>query len=151
MAFYDEGTPRWEKCNAGGANTTAVTASTPRWSLVVGSQAAATDKLATVELANATTERPYGVLDQEGADKNETMDPYTLKSSRKCRIKRSEKLRVRASAAYATSMFGQQIRPTTTPGVASAVASGGFGRIVGGETIGSNHYFDFWIDEADWQ
>ena len=151
MAFLDEGTPRWEKCNAGGANATAVTASTPRYSLLVGSHAAVTDKLATVALANVATQKPYGVLDQGGADTNETMDPYTLKSSRKCRVKRSEKLRVRADAAYTAGDFGNQIKPTTVAGVAESVASGGFGKIVGGETIGSNHYYDFWIDEADWQ
>ena len=151
MAFLDEGTPRWEKCTAGGSGDTAVAANTPRWSLLVGTKPGLTDDLTTVALTDAATQKPYGVLDQDGSDKNPTMDPYSLKSARRCRVKRSEKLRVRASAAYATTMFGQQIKPTTTAGVAEAVASGGFGKIVGGETIGTNHYFDFWIDEADWQ
>ena len=151
MAFFDEGTPRWEKCIAGGASNTAVSTSTPRWSLLLATDASANDKYKTVALTNVATAKPYGVLDQDGADNNETIDPYTLKNSRKCRVKRSEKLRVRADAAYATTDFGAQIKPTTTPGVAEAVASGGFGRIVGGETVDGVHYYDFWIDEGDWQ
>lgn len=151
MAFFDEGTPRWEKCTAGGTGGTAVDASTKRWSLVIGSVANTGDKLATVALTNVAAQKPYGVIDQDGADDNETMDPYTLSSARRVRVKRSEKLRVRADAAYATTNFGQQIKPTTTAGVAEAVASGGFGRIVGGETIGTDHYYDFWVDEGDWQ
>ena len=155
MAFFDEGTPRWEKCVAGGTGGTAVGTSTKRYSLLVGSQPNAKDKYTTVALTNTTSQKPYGVLDQEGADENATMDPYTLESNRKCRVKRSEKLRVRGNEAYAVAKFGMQIKPTATAGVAEAVASGGFGKIVGGESVTvdgtTEHYFDFWIDEADWQ
>ena len=102
MAFFDEGTPRWEKCIAGGSGDTAVDASTERYLLVTGSRASRAD-LTTVALTNAATDKIYGVTDQKGANPNEEIDPYTLSLDRNIRIKRSEKLRCRVTTAYKTS------------------------------------------------
>ena len=102
MAFLDEGTPRWEKCNAGGPGDTAIDADTERHLLVVGSKAGRA-ALATVRLTSAATHKIYGVTDQEGANPNEDIEPYTLSLDRRIRIKRRQKLRCRVTTAYKAS------------------------------------------------
>ena len=102
MAFFDEGTPRWEKCNAGGPGDTAIGPDTERYLLVVGSKAARA-ALATVRLTSAATHKIYGVTDQEGANPNEDIEPYNLSDDRRVRIKRRQKLRCRVTTAYKVS------------------------------------------------
>lgn len=102
MAFLDEGTPCWEKCNAGGSGDTAIEPDTERYLLVVGSKAARAE-LATVRLTSAATHKIYGVTDQEGANPNEDIEPYALSLDRRIRIKRRQKLRCRVITAYKAS------------------------------------------------
>ena len=102
MAFLDEGSPRWEKCIAGGLGDTAISADTERYLLVVGSRTARAD-LTTVVLTSVATQKIYGVTDQEGANPNEDINPYNLSLDRRIRIKRRQKLRCRVTKAYRVS------------------------------------------------
>lgn len=159
MAFFDEGTPRWDTCIAGGSGDDAVTATTEEFLLVEGDKDPG-DKYTTVKLTNpadaaaANTMDIYGVT-AGGSDTDASMDPYELKSSRKIRIKTSKKLRCRTATAYVAANHGQKVVPShaaNEKGWGNADATNGQGRIVGGETIGTGssakHYLDFFIDES---
>ena len=146
MAFKDEGTPRWETCEAGGTGGVAVDADTDEFLLVLGDRAAGA-KYATVQLTTAATEIIKGVT--AGVDSDETMDPYELTTSRKVRIKTSKKLRARTATAYVVANYGQTVIPdATNDGYVATHATDGVGRVVGGETIGTRHYLDFFLDES---
>ena len=149
MAFLDEGTPRWEDISQGGTGTTAITGSTDNNLLVVMSKAP-TDKYKAGRLTNAATDDFGGVT--AGQDSFDSNDPYELKTQKMMRVKTSEKLRVRTATAYTGTNYGQKVVPDATSGnegFGSAHATNGKGFIVGGETVGSHHYLDFWLDESD--
>ena len=150
MAFKDQGTPRWDTCIAGGTGDVAVNADTDEFLLIKGDLAPGA-KYPTVELTNhATNDKIRGVT-AGGVDDEATMDPYDLTETVKLRVKTSKKLRARSSAAYAAADYGRRIAPDATSGnegYVSAVTSGGVGRCVGGETIDSVHYKDFFLDES---
>jgi hypothetical protein len=148
MAFKDEGTPRWETCEAGGSGDTVVNADTDEFLLVKGDRAAGA-KYATVELTDLATEIIKGVT--RGVDSEETMDPYELSTSRKVSIKTSKKMRARTATAYVVANYGQTVVPDATAGnegYVDAHATDGVGRCVGGETIDTRHYLDFFLDES---
>lgn len=149
MAFLDEGKSRWDTYEQGGSGVTAVTATTERWLLVTASKAL-TDKYAKVEKTNEATDVIEGVTD--GADDFASTDPYTRKDSRLIRVKTSQKLRVRTATAYVAANKNKGIAPDDTvgnEGFATVEATGGTGRVIGGETIGGKHYLDFWKDESE--
>ena len=143
MAFLDEGTPRYETYKQGTANS-----ASERWLLVKGSKAIGA-KYPTADLTTAASDNFDGVLDN--AEAGNVTDPFdTSFTGGICRVKTGEKLRVRTATAYAASNYNQRIVPdATNNGYGSASASNGKGRIVGGETIGTKHYLDFWLDESD--
>ena len=149
MAFKDQGTPRWETCIAGGTGDVIVDADTDEFLLVKGDRAPGA-KYATVELTNhATNDRIRGVT--SGVDSEETTDPYELATSRKVRVKTSKLLRARTDTAYVAADFDRRVAPDATSGqegYVATVTSGGVGRCVGGETINSIHYLDFFLDES---
>ena len=148
MAFLDEGTPRWDTYEQGGTGVTAVTSTTPEYRLVTASRAAGA-KYDKVALTNAATDVIEGVT--AGADDFNSVDPYELKDVKMCRVKTSEKLRVETATAYVAANKGKGINPDATSGnegMAVVAASGGTGRIAGGETIGTKHFLDFWMNES---
>lgn len=149
MAFLDEGQPRWDTYKQGGTGNTAVTSETERWLLVTATKAP-TDKYATVKLTNATTDVIEGVTD--GGDDFNSTDPYTLKDQKLIRIKTGKKIRVRSATAYVASNRNKGITPSAAAnqqGWVTVASTGGYGRIIGGETIGSKNYLDVWVDESD--
>lgn len=148
MAFFDEGTPRWETCKAGGTGATAITADTEDYLLVVGSKAP-NDKYTTVSLTDAAADVIYGVTGH--VDSEESMDPYDYENHRLTRVKRGKKLRCRVTAAYTAANHGQKITPSATNGQEGQGVMGatGVGRIVDGETIESKHYADFFMSEEE--
>ena len=150
MAFFDEGTPRWGSYEQGGTGVTAVTSETPEYRLVTASRAVGA-KYDKVALTNAATDVIEGVT--AGADDYASIDPYTTPPSnvKLTRIKTSQKLRVETATAYVAANKGKGINPDATSGnegMAVVAATGGTGRIDGGETIGTKHYLDFWMNES---
>lgn len=148
MGFLDEGTPRWETCQQGGTGVTAVNSLTEQNLLVKGSRGVGA-KYEQVALTNNAADIIKGVT--AGQDAFNSDDPYELTSFGICRVKTAEKLRVRTATAYVAADYGKGIAPDATSGnegFATVAATGGTGRIVGGETIGTKHYLDFWMDES---
>lgn len=149
MAFLDEGTPRWTDClQSGGSGATAITGATDDNLLVVLSRAVGA-KYDTANLTTAATDVIAGVT--AGADSFESPDPYSNASPKLVRVKTSEKMRVRTATAYVAANYGKGIaadQTTNQEGWAIVAATGGVGRIVGGETIDGKHYLDFWMNEA---
>lgn len=153
MAFLDEGTPRWDTCRQSGSGGAAVNSLTESNLLVVGNKVVG-EKYERVALTTAATDIIKGVIDGTPDDFNST-DPYTSESFGLVRIKTSEKMRVRTATAYVASDYGKGINPDATTnqeGWAVVASTGGTGRIVGGESIGSGanikHYLDFFMDES---
>ena len=152
MAFLDEGTPRWDTCRQGGSGVTVVNSLTEENLLVKGSKPVG-EKYERVALTNAATDVIKGVT--AGQDDFNSDDPYELTEFGICRVKTAQKLRVRTATAYVAANYGKGINPDATTGQegwATVAATGGTGRIAGGETIGTGgtakHYLDFWMDEA---
>lgn len=147
MAFLDEGQPKWETCRQGGSGGTAVNSNTDSNLLVTGSKAVG-EKYERVALTNATTNVIKGVIDGKPDGFNST-DPYTNGRFGLVRVKTAEKMRVRTATAYTASDKGKGINPDAANiGYAVVAATGGTGRIDGGETIDGKHYLDFWMNEA---
>lgn len=148
MAFLDEGQPRWDTYKQGGTGDTAVTSDTERWLLVTATKAP-TDKYATVALTSAATDVIEGVTD--GGDDFNSTDPYTREDQKLVRVKTGSKIRVRSATAYASANRNKGIAPSAAAdqdGWATVASTGGYGRIVGGETVGAKHYLDVWVDES---
>lgn len=149
MAFIDEGTPRWDTFEAGGTGDTAVDSSTEANLLVVGSKGT-TDKYEKVALTSAAIDDFCGVTDK--VDGFNSDDPYKLTSLKLVRVKTSKKLRVRTDTAYVAADYNKSIVADATSGKQGygvVSSTNGKGRVVGGETIGTKHYLDFWLDEGD--
>ena len=148
MAFLDEGHSRWTEYVQSGSGNTAIDSDTEDWLLVKGSQAT-TDKYRAAQLTNAATDVIDGVT--QGADDFKSIDPYKPEEHNLVRVKTAEKLRVRTATAYVATDYGKGIAPDATSGnegFATVAATAGTGRIVGGETIGTKHYLDFWMNES---
>ena len=101
MGFIDEGSPRWETCEAGGSGAVLVNAETEDYLLVVGSKAPGSRQVS-VQLTNTATAVIYGVTNRAKAV--ESVDPYSLANVREVRIKRGEKLRCRVTTPYNESV-----------------------------------------------
>ena len=148
MAFLDEGTPRWDTFQQGGSGDTVVNSLTDDYLLVKGSKNT-TDKYEVAALTSAATDVIRGVT--AGADDFNSTDIYTNSKFGIVRIKTGQKLRARTATAYVASDYGKRVAADATAnqrGWVTVVSTGGVGRVVGGETINSIHYIDFWLDES---
>lgn len=68
-------------------------------------------------------------------------DSTSLGTSRTfCTVKIRGLLRVQVGSAYAATNFGNQIVSSTTAGEAGFSTTAGIGFVVGGETVGTDHF-----------
>lgn len=149
MGFLDEGNSRWETVAQSGSGSAQITGATEDNLLVVLSKAP-TDKYKAAKLTTAATDNFHGVT--AGADDFDSQDPYDKANHKLLRVKTSEKLRVRTATAYVSANYGKGVAADATSGQegwGTVAATGGKGFIVDGETIGTAHYLDFWMEESD--